>query len=619
MQPQCTLAGIPDAAAKPFAATNTNWATIIYAGLEEFIKLCPEDSSAATMYTVLGPCIEGVGEYVDHNVDLQVPHNGSCIIDVIGDATGTSRGLGAAFITGSHTARRIIEANTATHNLELEIQQRAEDVRVTTLNKLCNYSPVVELPPYPRKMDPEYQLHGQMYELHVFFLPLNPDDATIAKYKAAVQLWNDIMGPVSGSTFKPMKSPVLALKFGDKYVTVMQCAMYSRCKDSVKATGEIIRFFRSQGFEDVRAKNEISAHGVEGLPSTYQQACTWLVEGKKYAENHLRVYLKKNGRELGREPTEAERQNLEQVVLKLQSLVGEASVGAPKGIPLAFSYNKGGTQWFINARWRGMTNDAIAATIRRLKQAIAEHSEWECGISIDEWVVYDAGKDARGVYQLGTGTQMDCGWIDPQPTILVIAGKSHVGKTDFTQSLKSTARHMGFQCESVSLAEPLKELFMDMIDHPYKSFTGIIKDHPDYRGILSHIYKAEFAQKDWIGAKDMRDDRAYLDPAFDAAKAFFAKTKGIFIMNNLRMHNDIRLMKKFAEQNNFKIAFVRLNATDEVRSSRGWVPNTEYDNDIGEIGLDWYKFWDVVVQNNGTTEDLQAEAVALAQRVMFIH
>ena len=53
-----------------------------------------------------------------------------------------------------------------------------------------------------------------------------------------------------------------------------------------------------------------------------------------------------------------------------------------------------------------------------------------------------------------------------------------------------------------------------------------------------------------------------------------------------------------------KIIRIRLTASEETRKNRGWVFTPGVDDKTTECGLDEFKNWDYIIENNGTVDKL---------------
>ena len=241
------------------------------------------------------------------------------------------------------------------------------------------------------------------HEVHIFLAPLDPDDATVARYEAAVAAFNDgrcaaAAAPVARCA--TMKASHLALVFRDpasgaeKTVRVMQSAQYvwDNNQQSVAAWTRLTAdHFRSCGFEVLREKIEASAHGIAGVPHADAEA---LAHPQCYFEFHVSL-LRKEAL-AARAIDDAELDELRAV---------SRAFSAAQRVPVPLSYNvaKAGNQRYLNVRFRGVGIDACKAHVRALEALIDEKSVFRVVKTISEYVWSD------------TLPAMDHGWIDYSP------------------------------------------------------------------------------------------------------------------------------------------------------------------------------------------------------------
>lgn len=77
----------------------------------------------------------------------------------------------------------------------------------------------------------------------------------------------------------------------------------------------------------------------------------------------------------------------------------------------------------------------------------------------------------------------------------------------------------------------------------------------------------------------------------------------LFCITDQRFPNEVTLQgEEYLNRKDVITHFIRLESSDEVRKSRGWVPS-EKDKDYSECALDNYHF-EHVIRNNGTLDEL---------------
>jgi hypothetical protein len=236
-------------------------------------------------------------------------------------------------------------------------------------------------------------------EIHIFLLPLNPDEEILQNYYKAVNEWNE----THSDTDDKMKACFLALVFRDskgneKVVKVMQSARYFRSDDTEKVVQEShkdSKWFKERGFEVVREKIEASAYGISEIPLEDSD----LPEGK-YFEFHIKVGRKDRDETSPITPKEIE--GLRQISRNFSS-----ELKVP--VPLSYNENKNkfntdgqGHQRFLNMRFR-KGRKFCKNQISNLKKAIEEKTGFYVIKVISEYVWYDTYKE------------MDNGWIDYSP------------------------------------------------------------------------------------------------------------------------------------------------------------------------------------------------------------
>jgi uncharacterized protein len=84
----------------PYSSTASHF---MIQGLKSLLKSYPEFISA----DLVGPTLEGVGSYVDHDQNLKARTNIGAPVWVVGDSCGTFRGLVPAMVSGDYVGRII--------------------------------------------------------------------------------------------------------------------------------------------------------------------------------------------------------------------------------------------------------------------------------------------------------------------------------------------------------------------------------------------------------------------------------------------------------------------------------------------------------------------------------
>lgn len=513
------------------AHTTGFWAKALQAGISEFLALGTNDD---TVYTIQGPCLEGFGEYP------QLQPNSVLVGDNVyacGDYSGAFRGLVPAMVSGVDAAHHFLK--------QLQYQTRMNMYK-------CIEKPLVELPG-------DVSGTVRLYEIHCFLGPFNPSEAEIARYEALVDAYNSLMIPLSDTSFKKMKPPVLSLKIGDTYVRVMQSARYvNTYARAVREAADMdAAYFKSYGFEVLRVKIEMAAYHAS-IGATAAEAMDIYNQHGVYFESHIRLIAKTV-------PGEEEIHELEAAALELQSTFM---------IPIAVSYNKRrvvdgvvtGQQRYLNVRFRGIPTHAIQRKLHAIKAAVALLKYWKLNASIDEYVVMD------------TYPAMDAGWIDPaRPLVIVISGKRYSGKNTIANYLADFIAEKGILVTQASSALK-KEFCMRM----GVTMDDLIANRDKYAIGLKAFYLAEQPHK-------------YTNLIVDHIKT--VKT-GVCIVADGRRTDTLTEIKALP----VRVATLRVDC--DHREERGWVPGG-IDESINEVELDDYPF-DYRVKSNGTLPELHA-------------
>lgn len=241
---------------------------------------------------------------------------------------------------------------------------------------------------------------GALQEIHIFLSPIwlgnssTVDYSIVEKYSSVVKTFNEIMIDTYPD-FKPMKDPLLSLKFEKEgYVNVMQSSLYMLSDNKsvvIESAHQLAKLFATAGFTVIREKIEASAFGIEGIPKTTEDAMKY----GKYFEYHIRVQRKDT---TNHEPlTEEELNGLEKV-----SLTFREKFNTP--VPLSFNLSKegseGGYQRYLNLRTRGIGSVESYNKVTEICDAIRSETQFKVVKVISEYVWYD------------THTGMDKGWID---------------------------------------------------------------------------------------------------------------------------------------------------------------------------------------------------------------
>lgn len=93
----------------------------------------------------------------------------------------------------------------------------------------------------------------------------------------------------------------------------------------------------------------------------------------------------------------------------------------------------------------------------------------------------------------------------------------------------------------------------------------------------------------------------FLEQAIEEQRAI---DKPIWILNDARRACDVEYFENNPAFSGSKIIKIRIEATEETRASRGWEFVDGIDNANTECGLDSYKDWTLVINNNHNDETI---------------
>lgn len=175
--------------------------------------------------------------------------------------------------------------------------------------------------------------------------------------------------------------------------------------------------------------------------------------------------------------------------------------------------------------------------------------------------------------------------------VFIFSGKRKSGKDFVANKLKEAFGHDC--CEIMRLSGPLK--------HEYARQNGL-----DFDRLLDSTTYKEFYRQDMIR---WGEEKRNADPSYFCRLAVKMTPSGIFkengslqkpiwIVSDARRKSDVHYFK----ENYNKVVHVRINASEEVRKSRGWIFTPGVDDAESECGLDDEEF-DFVIQNDGNNHE----------------
>ena len=170
--------------------------------------------------------------------------------------------------------------------------------------------------------------------------------------------------------------------------------------------------------------------------------------------------------------------------------------------------------------------------------------------------------------------------------IFILSGKRKSGKDFVANKLKETFGHD--RCEIIRLSGPLK--------YEYARQNGL-----DFDRLLDSTTYKEFYRQDMIrwGEEKRNADPSYfcrlaINMAFSAtSEGRESIQKPVWVISDARRKSDVHYFK----ENYDKVVHVRIDASEDVRKSRGWIFTPGVDDAESECGLDNEKF-DFIIHNN---------------------
>lgn len=170
--------------------------------------------------------------------------------------------------------------------------------------------------------------------------------------------------------------------------------------------------------------------------------------------------------------------------------------------------------------------------------------------------------------------------------VFILSGKRKSGKDFVAKKLQETFGHD--RCAVIRLSGPLK--------HEYARQNGL-----DFDRLLDSTSYKEFYRQDMIrwGEEIRNADPSYFCKLAvklvltGTSKENYSMQKPVWIISDARRKSDVHYFK----ENYDKVVHVRINASEEVRKSRGWIFTAGVDDAESECGLD-DEDYDVIIQND---------------------
>ncbi|KAF1597549.1 UNVERIFIED_CONTAM: Phosphomevalonate kinase, partial [Eudyptes robustus] len=185
------------------------------------------------------------------------------------------------------------------------------------------------------------------------------------------------------------------------------------------------------------------------------------------------------------------------------------------------------------------------------------------------------------------------------PKILVgFSGKRKSGKDYVSDELIKKGENLGLRIVRRGVSYPLKEEY------------GVEHNLDGERLKFDFEYKEKVRKEMVVWGEQIRSK----DPAYFCRKTVEAVTDlssvDILIISDCRRPTDLLYFKS-----HFNAVFLRVEADIETRKERGWEFQDGVDNSESECGLDDYKCWDFLIENNGDEEQLQKDLDELIHKL----
>ncbi|KAK6640189.1 hypothetical protein RUM44_011875 [Polyplax serrata] len=187
--------------------------------------------------------------------------------------------------------------------------------------------------------------------------------------------------------------------------------------------------------------------------------------------------------------------------------------------------------------------------------------------------------------------------------IFLFSGKRKTGKDFITEKLlECLDNKMKDSIALIKISGPIKSHFAETSNLNLSELMG------------SGEYKEKFRKEmiEWSEELRLKDPGMFCRAALDMYKA---QTKPVWIVSDVRRNTDVKWFKE-----NFKEAVktVRIEASDDVRKSRGWTFTSGIDDVASECDLDNYKDWDWIFTNNGDENILNSSIKVLLEFISHL-
>ncbi|XP_046677848.1 phosphomevalonate kinase [Homalodisca vitripennis] len=177
--------------------------------------------------------------------------------------------------------------------------------------------------------------------------------------------------------------------------------------------------------------------------------------------------------------------------------------------------------------------------------------------------------------------------------ILLFSGKRKSGKDTVTDLLFDSVKE---EAVLIKVSAPIKSYFSKVKGLDYDQLMGTSSYKEQYR--LEMIKWSEQVRK---------SDYGYFCRA--AIEMTCAEKKPVWIVSDMRRRTDLQWFR-----DNYKhIITVRVCSSEGQRIKRGWVFTPGIDDQETECNLDSVQDWDIIIENNGSLDDLQPDIKRLTE------
>lgn len=189
----------------------------------------------------------------------------------------------------------------------------------------------------------------------------------------------------------------------------------------------------------------------------------------------------------------------------------------------------------------------------------------------------------------GPACNAHCARIDEAHTsmkFVLISGKRAAGKDHVATLLVDALEAQGQRVSRVALGSINKRAFADKM--------GIDLERLRNDRVFKETHR--LAMIDYHARRNQEDPEWCLKEALETATEARAD---VLLLSDWRTREDFQYFARYAR--NSDIFTVRIDASDEARSARGWIPDARKDTSYTEVGLDDWKGWGACVDNSDNT------------------